>query len=286
MKTLNLINTPGKPFVNSLTRVYVILALMAAICSGCSASPNPEADKSGAADSTQVAQVQAEIIQDIVKPIFRELGRSVQNRPITAIEFKGKGNTRILIAGGIHGDEAETVSFSDSLVLYLESLQEYPFASSLTILPRLNPDGVVLKSRKNAHGIDLNRNFPTLDFKAGNPKDRYYGGKEPLSEPESQILFSLIDELKPDLVIMLHTPLNCVNYDGKAKEVAVQLSRVLSLPLKENIGYSTPGSVGTYYGKERSLPVITLEFPARNDLWSRFGRQILNTIDAAISGNR
>jgi len=32
-------------------------------------------------------------------------------------------------------------------------------------------------------------------------------------------------------------------------------------PVKSYIGYPTPGSLGTYAGKERNIPTITLELP-------------------------
>jgi protein MpaA len=37
------------------------------------------------------------------------------------------------------------------------------------------------------------------------------------------------------------------------------MSKYNGYPVEGDIGYPTPGSLGTYYGKERDIPVITLE---------------------------
>jgi hypothetical protein len=39
------------------------------------------------------------------------------------------------------------------------------------------------------------------------------------------------------------------------------MSEASGLPVKEHIGYETPGSLGSYLGKERGVPTITLELP-------------------------
>ena len=74
-------------------------------------------------------------------------------------------------------------------------------------------------------------------------------------------MIQVIDEYKPDRILTLHTPYKVVNYDGCAKELAEEISKLNGYPVEENIGYPTPGSFGTYYGIERNIPTITLELP-------------------------
>lgn len=72
----------------------------------------------------------------------------------------------------------------------------------------------------------------------------------------------MVSRFKPRLIITLHSSLNCVNYNGEsAIDIANQISELCGLEVKGDIGYPCPGSMGTYYGWERELPVITLELP-------------------------
>ena len=73
-----------------------------------------------------------------------------------------------------------------------------------------NPDGIAANQRKNAHGVDLNRNF-SVGWKA-NPdhSSGYYPGPQPFSEPESRAVKRLAKRIDPDLSIFYHQPWNQV----------------------------------------------------------------------------
>ena len=61
-------------------------------------------------------------------------------------------------------------------------------------MPTINPDGVAAGTRGNAHGVDLNRNFP-YDWRPLGGGE--YSGPAPLSEPESRAAHRLILESSP-----------------------------------------------------------------------------------------
>src|SRR5436189_798790 len=82
------------------------------------------------------------------------LGRSWQGRPIRAVEVGNPSGTRVLVVGCIHGNETAAIAIADAL----ERLA--PRDLDLWVVPDLNPDGVAAGMRQNAHGVDLNRNFP------------------------------------------------------------------------------------------------------------------------------
>lgn len=136
--------------------------------------------------------------------------------------------------------------------------------SNLLFIPCLNPDGLQNNTRTNANGVDLNRNFPTLNWGedtsgAGDNSSDYYGGSSAASEIETQFLIDTIKKYSPSLVITLHAPYKIVNYDGPAEEIAQKISKIINYPVEASIGYPTPGSFGTYCGVERQIPTITLE---------------------------
>ncbi len=196
---------------------------------------------------------------------------SLLGREIFVHRFEGVSPQKVLIVGGIHGDEPQSVLFAETLVDRLGALEPGSLANTVLVVPLLNPDGYALKTRQNAAGIDLNRNYPSLDFRVGEPGDRYYGGKAGASEPETRFIMELMEREKPDLLVMLHTPYNFVESDGDSLGLGPQLARELGLAYHEDMPYQTPGSIGSYYGKERGITVITVELPPRDDVWALHG---------------
>lgn len=137
-----------------------------------------------------------------------------------------------------------------------------PLLPPFVVLPVLNPDGLARGTRVNAHGVDLNRNYPTQNWQGEGKQTPYYEGPAPASEPETRALIAWITRLEPiRTIITVHTPYRVVNYDGPAKALAEEMAAHNGYPVVESIGYATPGSFGTYYGIERHIPVITLELP-------------------------
>lgn len=176
-----------------------------------------------------------------------------------ALIQSGNKVSRVLVVGVFHGDEPQGNFLINK---YLEHSE-----TSLLFIPCLNPDGMSQNVRTNSNGVDLNRNFPTKNWGKNEGENAtcddettaYYGGSAPASEIETQFLVKVIDEYKPNLILTLHAPYMVVNYDGPASEVAEKISKIIGYPVEASIGYSTPGSFGTYCGVERNIPVITLE---------------------------
>ena len=205
------------------------------------------------------------------------LGESVQGRPLEYAVFAdassngaASNNTTVILAG-VHGDETQTVYIARSLMTLLaENPDMFSPTGQLAgtrviIMPMVNPDGVVARLRRNAHRVDLNRNFPAENWAPSRNRNRYYGGPEPASEPETQAVMRLIEDYRPTKLIALHCISHgneCNNFDGPAEQLAEILSRHNGYPVEPSIGYATPGSLGSWAGIERNVPTVTLECPA------------------------
>lgn len=166
----------------------------------------------------------------------------------------------ILIIGVVHGDEPQGKFLIEN---YLKN--HIKNKNRLLFIPCLNPDGLLNNTRQNANGVDLNRNFPTQNWELAKEKE-YFGGENPSSEIETKFVVEIFEELQPDVILTLHAPYKVVNYDGPAKEVAEKISEIISYPVQSDIGYSTPGSFGTYAGVERNISTITLELDEEIDV--------------------
>lgn len=209
---------------------------------------------------------------------------SVRGRLIEAYEFGG-GKRCTLVVGGVHGDEAAGVILARALLEYLQSLSLTDFQGKVVLIPVANPDGFKAGTRRNANKIDINRNFPTDNYGSRKMGSRYNPGKKPASEPETQAILKIATEYKPDLIITFHADLNCVNYDGPGAEIAARMASINGMPVKPDLGYATPGSMGTYFGRERHIPVITLELWPKDHQWDRHRQAILTEIGVKTAGD-
>lgn len=188
-------------------------------------------------------------------------GRSYLGLPLEI--WKPSGACELLIFAGIHGEEPETTYALSRALRQLT--QKSPHCA---VVLAANPDGLMRGTRGNARGVDLNRNFPTRDWRPGtvthrstleDPSDVLLGtGTSAGSEPETQALIALIGTLKPKAVIAIHAPLACID-DANGSALGARLAQRTGLPFVRDVGYATPGSFGTW-GGEQQLPVITYEF--------------------------
>lgn len=187
---------------------------------------------------------------------------SKNNNEIVLVEKNHANKTpfTILIIGVFHGDEPQGKFLIEK---YLQENNETK--NRLLFIPCLNPDGLQNKTRQNANMVDLNRNFPTKNWKFSE-KDEYYCGDSPGSEIETEFLIQIIERYNPDVILTFHAPYKIVNYDGPAEEIAKEISKIINYPVQHDIGYPTPGSFGTYAGVERNIPTITLELDEKTDL--------------------
>ena len=191
-------------------------------------------------------------------------GSSLEGIPLT-IYLPGGGSAEIVVLASIHGDEPETT------VVVSEALRCLPRGDLHTaVILCGNPDGMLRGTRGNARGVDLNRNFPTSNWSAdpvcyksrqNDARDIALSpGAQPASEPETTALIALFKQLKPRAVVSLHAALACID-DAGGSHLGRQLAARCGLPFLTEIGYPTPGSMGTW-AAERGLDLVTWELEA------------------------
>ena len=175
----------------------------------------------------------------------------------------------VLVVGVIHGDEP----IGEFLIEEFLKNKTRTTKNNLFYIPRLN----FSNERKNSSNVDINRNFPSKNWELTKKEDNYFGGFEPNSEIETKFLVNLTNEIKFDAIITIHTPYKIINYDGVNNPItlplAKKISAFLNYPIEADIGYATPGSMGTYFGVERNIPIITIEWDEeakKEELYKKF----------------
>jgi protein MpaA len=151
------------------------------------------------------------------------IGHSVQGRAITAhVLGPDTAPRKILIVGCIHGNECAGLA-----ILSAVARVPVPKGVQLWLVGELNPDGTAAGTRQNAHGVDLNRNFPFQWQPVSDPT--YYSGPHPLSEPETRAAVALIRRIKPAVTIWYHQHEDLVDMAGGDRGVARRYAHLAGL---------------------------------------------------------
>ena len=266
-------------FLTSSTFTVFCISLLVS-CGSSKTEQTPKlAEGAMAASFLSVQQPIAESLV-VSQPEALILGHTKLKSPITATKF-GTGERVMIVLAGIHGDEPASIDVAEAFVTSLQKTGN-PANTTIIVIPMMNPDGIARGNRTNSNGVDLNRNFPASSWRAEFKSERYAPGRHPGSEYETRALIKLLNTHSVTLVVSIHAPLNCINWDGPALDIARVMSDAGGFPLKEEIGYETPGSLGSYLGRDKGIPTITLELQsaARSDRGLHYG---LMALQAAIA---
>ncbi|MEX0826215.1 MAG: serine hydrolase [Acidimicrobiia bacterium] len=240
-----------------MIRRSALLLVVALVVDGCA----PETRPSETSPTTTPATVTSVAATTSTTVLPRTaIGMSREGRSIETMSF-GNGSRRLYVLGGIHGDERPAVENVPALIDHLagDALEGW----TVRIVLDANPDGTIANTRENAAGVDLNRNWPTEGFAPSAAT-----GPAPLSEPETDALAKDIAAFAPDLIVALHAAREgpFVEHDGAAAEApAAAFAAGASVLGREwevvaEVDWVTEGSLGTYFGKEGRIPVVTVEF--------------------------
>lgn len=197
-----------------------------------------------------------------IEPILKKLGppfqvkkagSSIEERPIYQVKI-GTGPVKVLLWSQMHGDEpTATMALLDIFRFFQakgdgfdELRTRLQNDLTLVFIPMLNPDGAERYTRRNAIGIDLNRDALRLQC------------------PESQLLKRVRDEIKADWGFNLHDQSRYtgagrnsetasisflappINYEKEVNEVRKKAMQMIGL-MNETLQKHLPGKVARYY---------------------------------------
>ena len=171
------------------------------------------------------------------------IGHSAEGREIRATRVgEPDAAVNVLVVGDVHGNEPA----GEAIVARLRRAQ-VPDGVALWLVRTGNPDGRAANTRQNAHGVDLNRNFPWR-WRPG-ARGTFYPGPRAGSEPETQSLMRLVRRVRPQLSIYYHQMLGItVRARGADPSVMADYARRTGLPLR-----SLPNYRGTAVGWQNRL---------------------------------
>jgi len=169
-----------------------------------------------------------------------------------------------LFVGGVHGDEPESVVFLSAALRSVKRGDLSPY-----VIPCINPDGLMMGTRANGEGVDINRNFPSSNWRFGevnyswSSRERH---KVPLSsgrcagsEYETAALLKFINKFSIRRIVAVHSPLNfveCSEHDFIGKSLAADLR----IPIAKDVHHMA-GSLSSWC-VESNVEVVTIELPS------------------------
>ena len=169
---------------------------------------------------------------------LKVIGRSHEGRPIYAVKISDQPTSRelgeptILFNAMHHAREIMTTEVAMDIIEQLitgyehdANIQEWIDNNEIWVVPMVNPDGnhkvwnsynMWRKNSRGGYGVDLNRNYPwgwnTCNGSSGQQRSNSYRGPSPGSEPETQALMSLVDQIQPVFSISYHSYSEMVLY--------------------------------------------------------------------------
>lgn len=156
------------------------------------------------------------------------IGHSVDGRAIRPVVLGDPAAAhRVLVVGCIHGNETAGLAITRRLIA-----AGAPAGTEIVVVPSVNPDGCARGTRGNAHGVDLNRNFPSNWSAIGRPGSFQYSGPHALSEPESRYSVALIERLQPQITIWFHQPQGIVRAWGQSVATARRFASLAHYPYR------------------------------------------------------
>jgi protein MpaA len=195
------------------------------------------------------AQAQPAVVE------VRTIGKTVQGRDIVAWRLGEPSSKRkVVVLAAMHGNEP-----GPSRILYNLRDGRPLRGADIWVVPTYNVDGVVHHRRQNAHGVDLNRNYPRHWVHL---TGSYYSGPRAASEPETKAVMAFLKAIRPAYVVSFHQPLRGVGRAGpKGRAFVNRLHKGLRLPVKSfNCSSVCHGTMTEWFNAAFPGVAVTVEY--------------------------
>jgi hypothetical protein len=218
------------------------------------------------------------------KPEERQVLLSGGGRPISMKRI-GQGRFRTLIISGLDGRDHSAVQWADDLAEALDDRDDLLRQQEFIIIRAANPDGLAARTRGNAAGVALNRNFPTRRFQMSVADAT---GTGPASEAETRALLQLLYEIRPHRVVHLTSTGNksVVYFNQPAANVAERLQRGYGVQKSAINLDQWPGSLEEFVDVTWKAEVVTLQVQGGPELDSKRMPLILSSLTQKEPGPR
>jgi murein peptide amidase A len=209
----------------------------------------------------------------------RVIGHSVKGRAIRAYRVGNpRSANKVVVMSTLHGDEPRTR-------MILQDIRDGRRVKGvdLWLIPVANPDGLARHTRKNARGVDLNRNYP---YRWADLDGRYESGRRAGSEPETRALMRFFDRVRPRRIVSIHQPLHGVDVSTlRSRDFARRLAAGLDLPRKNlTCGGVCHGTFTQWYMHRHGGRAVTVEYgahPSRHRMTVTAPRKLIRVIGAS-----
>ena len=206
----------------------------------------------------------------------RVIGHTVTGRPIVAYRVGNpESANRAVAMSTMHGNEPATRR------LLADIRDGRPVKGvDLWLIPVVNPDGLVRHTRKNARGVDLNRNYP---YRWADLDGSYESGPRARSEPETRAMMRFFSEIRPRRVVSFHQPLYGVDVSTRqSSHFARRLANAFNLPRRHlTCGGVCHGTFTQWYMARFAGVAVTVEYgnhPSRHRMTVMAPRQLLRVL--------
>jgi protein MpaA len=203
------------------------------------------------------ASVVANATADAAHPTVLEkvvVGHSVDGRKITAYHLGDPGTKKVMLISVMHGNEPAPRRILMNLV---DGAPVHGI--DLWLVPVYNPDGLARDTRRNAHDVDLNRNYPYKWIRQGG---NYNSGPKPASEPETRAMMRFLTKVNPAYVLSFHQPLHAVDVTERPA-FSKKVARALGLPMSRlRCGSSCHGTMTMWFNHMFKGFALTVEYGA------------------------
>jgi protein MpaA len=201
------------------------------------------------------------------------VGHSVRGRRIVAFHLGEPGKRKVVLIAVMHGNEPAPHR------ILIDLVNGPPVHGiDLWVVPVYNPDGLARDTRRNAHDVDLNRNYP---YRWVRQYGSYNSGPRPRSEPETRAMMRFLADVRPSYILSFHQPLHAVDVTRRPR-FSHEVARALGLPTSRlRCGGRCHGTMTMWFNHRFSGFALTVEYgarPSRHRMSVQAPRQLLDAL--------